>query len=427
MSECSDYPLRGVADSSGLITDLITFPRSPIDFRFHVVTARIHESYESCLSESVARCVASGVSDDPRLAIATAVGEAWERIAFVSAIQELEREPQSLRPGGGSAEHLFHLPFLLNRSTDRRAWAQQALNSPVKTKRYTVYSERQSPFQQELPAVVLAPMDHSSLFETTNGLACAESFDVALDRAVRELVERDALMLVWLGRSGGNRIPARRYLKQEYCKQINRMETLGIHTILRDITTDLGIRVFLVIIHAVFPGGRIGIGFGAGAHRDPGQAANHAFREACLSWRGVTWRALTGDRPSEDVLPNSFAAHSEYYSSWDRMHLLDFLLTDGPVTIEEPLLEDTAASSCDGGHVERLLEKGLTILATDITPPPAADAGLVIVQAVIPGLVPLYIGDRVADALAAERFPIPIGGVIQARPTAMNSNVHPWP
>jgi len=427
MSECSDSPLRGVANSAGLITDLITFPRSPIDFRFHVVTARIHESYESCLSESVARCVASGVSDDPRLAMATAVGEAWERIAFVSAIKELEQEPESLRPWEGSAEQLFQLPFLLNRSTDRRAWAKQAMKSPIKTKRYTVFSVRQSPFQQELPVVVLAPMDHSSLFETTNGLACAESFEVALDRAVRELVERDALMLVWLGRSGGDRVPALRYLNQGYCKQIKRMETLGVHTILRDITTDLGIRVFLVIIHAVFPGGRIGIGFGAGAHRDPGQAANHAFREACLSWRGVTWRALTGDQPSEDVLPNDFAAHSEYYSSWDRMHILDFLLADGPVAMDEQPLEETADPSYDGGHVERLLEKGLSILATDITPPPAADAGLVIVQAVIPGLVPLYIGDRVANALAEERFPTPIGSAIQAKPSILNSNVHPWP
>lgn len=110
------------------------------------------------------------------------------------------------------------------------------------------------------------------------------------------------------------------------------------------------------------------------------------------------------------------------------MHLLDFLLSDDPIDdTETETITGATAVDYDGGHIELLLQRGRRILATDITPEQAADNGLVVVQAIVPGLVPLYISDRCADELALKRLPTQIGGYTQDRPDLLNTGVHPWP
>lgn len=416
--------------SSGAIKDLIRFPRSPLDLPLHVVTARVQEAFEAGLSESVARCVASGVSDgDPQMATAAAIGEAWERIAFVQQHDRLAQAPSTTSDFHGSADDLFNLPFLLDQGSNRRQWAENAGSGPCKTMEYWEYFQNTAPQRCELPAWVATPGAQSTLFETTNGLACGHTFEVALDRAVREVVERDALMLVWLARCGGTRVSPTRHLSPRQCEQITRLADMGIQTRLRDVTTEFGIHVFLAEIFSTFPNNRLGIAFGAGAHRLPHLAARHAFREAGLSWRGIAWRTLAGDRPaSRDIAPTSFAEHAEYYSSWDKMHLLDFLLADDAMEDgENPVDTNMLSTDHDGGHVDLLLKQGRRIFAVDITPEEAAGTGLVVVQAVVPGLVPLYIADRCADELALNRLPTRIGGRVQERPDKLNAGVHPWP
>lgn len=421
--------LDRMVGSSGVIRDLIRFPRSPLDLPLHVVTARVKDELEAGLSESVARCVASGVSDcDPQLATAAAIGEAWERIAFVQQHDGLIQAPSIASGLRWSTASLFDLPFLLDQGTDRQQWAEKAASAPCRTMKYLEYFQGKAPEICELPAWIATPGAESTLFETTNGLACAHSIDVAIDRAVREVVERDALMLVWLTRCGGKRVSPLRYLKTRQCRQIARLSDMGIQTRLRDISTEFGISVFLAIIFARFPDNRVGIAFGAGAHSLPYLAAQHAFREAGLSWRGVAWRTLAGDRPEQDVAPRSFAEHAEYYSSWDKMHLLDFLLADDAIQSGESVdLKCPPETDYDVGHVDLLLRQGRRVLAVDITPDQASGTGLAVVQAVVPGLVPLYISDRCADELAMKRLPTPIGGSIQHCPDRLNTEVHPWP
>ena len=415
---------------SGAITDLIRFPRSSIDFPYHVVTARVADRFEEGLAESTARCVASGVSEDPEIATMAAVGEAWERIAFVDAIRRLHEHPPAACPADIDAEYLFNLPFLLDRGTSRASWSESAKRSGnVRLLEYNRHLAAGQAVSVWVPASVIVDKSPTSLLETTNGLACAETYEVALDRAIREIVERDALMLVWLTKSGGNRILPEQVLSEQQCTQIERMAGLGIRTIVRDISTNLGIRVFLVCMSARFGGKKVGLAFGAGAHHEPCTAARHAFREACLSWRGVAWRSVTGHLPAAQESPASFADHAEYYSSWDRMDQLEFLLREDP-----PLLVDSRSVKtqlpeqiADDGHLERLLEQGYTVLSTEITPKEASGTGLHVVQAVIPGLVPLYIGDRNADELAMARLPTVIGGEPTPAPAALNTMVHPWP
>ncbi len=422
--------LNRMIGSSGAIRDLIRFPRSPLDLPLHVVTARVQDDFEAGLSESVARCVASGVSDcNPEIATAAAIGEAWERIAFVQQHDKLMNAPVSSSAPIISKDMLFELPFLLDQGAERDLWAEKAASGPCKMLEYMEFFQAQAPEACELPAWVALQDAESTLFETTNGMACAHSLEVAMDRAVRELVERDALMLVWLARCAGTRVSPERYLSSRQCAQITRLSGMGIQTRLRDVSTEFGISVFVAEIFSEFPNKRLGIAFGAGAHKHPQLAARHAFREAGLSWRGISWRTLTGERPApQDFTPNSFAEHAEYYSSWDKMHLLDFLLSDDAIEGDDcPDNTGMFPSDYDGGHVELLLEHGRRVFGVDVTPVQAADTGLVVVQAVVPGLVPLYIGDRCADELALRRLPNRLGGRVLEYAGQLNTEVHPWP
>jgi hypothetical protein len=89
--------------------------------------------------------------------------------------------------------------------------------------------------------------------------------------------------------------------------------------------------------------------------------------------------------------------------------------------------EDGLNIPSDSGHIELIHQAGFDVYATDITPEQAANFGLKIVQAVIPGIVPLYLGNRVADEVAWKRLPTTIGGVMQTIPPRLNSDFHPWP
>lgn len=420
--------LGKLTGKSGSIKDLISFPRSPLDLPFHVVTARVDDRYERGLSESITRCVASGVSTDPVNAAAAAIGEAWERIAYVHAWDSRRLTPDCRMENELSAEELEALPYLLDRGTGRKAWAERAVGLPWGPVSYLEYLGRDSFSPKKLPAFLDSSAGATSLFETTNGLACAGSFETALDRAACEVVERDALMLVWLTGRGGIRVDPSRFLSPDLCDHISRLSDMGIRVVMRDISTGLGFRVFLTAITASFPERRTAVAFGAGAHVSARRAARHSFLEAGLSWRGVAWRAIAADRPESDVPPRSFSAHSEYYSGWDRMHLLEFLVADERFT-ESPSedAEKNGEPGGDCGAIDILRERGFRVFAADITPSEADSLGLKVVQAVIPGLVPLYIGDRCADELAWARLPTTIGGNEVARPEFLNQGYHPWP
>ena len=422
--------MNAMPQPSSLVSELIRFPRSPNDFRVHVVSVRVDDSIESELSESVARCVASGVSENPDIALAAAIGESWERIAFVNTIDLLRKSETTTFPRSLDPLLFKQLPFLLDRATDRSQWERQAVAARVRLRSYELHSAGGREKQTVLPVDVMVPNMRASLFETTNGLACAENVDIALDRAVCEIVERDALMLVWLTRSGGRRISHKGLLSADLCEQISRMAELQIKTTFRDISTPLGFKVFLVSISSDFNGKRFGLAFGAGANSSAKKAARHAFLEACLSWRGVSWRTTSGDTSDLNGRPTSFAGHAEFYSNWDQMHRLDFLIENESLEAsqhEYEFCDEDLSSERDSGHVELLVQQGLDVLSTDITPHEAAASGLRIVQAVVPGLVPLYIGDRTADSLATARLPTSIGGIKVPIQSALNSNVHPWP
>ncbi len=405
------------------IRELVKLQRRPTDFRFHVWGTRISQNLEARLPETADRFVGCGISEDNENAIASACGEALERYVFALTEDLLAELPGQNPDNSISADFIFNLPFLLPKTISRKAWCEQAVNSPHRI--LPAWKLNSNSPNYQLPVEFLTQNESINLFQTTNGMACGMTLEDAIDRGLREVVERDALMLVWLYKNGGTFINPANILPEGYLEQVQRMENRGIKTIIRDISTELGYKVILAIIGHFPEAGAPIFAFGAGAALDINDAAKHAFREACLGWKGVSWRVglncLRQDfSGGEEATPGSFAQHSELYFDPGMVSHVSFLFENKPAFLAEaePLVY---RSQVEPGNELK------DIFVLDMTTPDGREMGAYVVKVIVPGLVPFYLADLGTDELAATRLPTTIGGINIDKDAIINTMPHPWP
>ncbi|GET42333.1 YcaO-like family protein [Microseira wollei] len=419
------------------IRELVKLQRRPTDFRFHVWGTRINQDLEARLPETADRFVGCGISEDNENAIASACGEALERYVFALTEDLLAELPVQNPDNSISADSLFNLPFLLPKTISRKAWCEQAINSPRRILPAWKLDSNSPNYQlpitnYQLPVEFLTQNQSINLFQTTNGMACGTSLQDAIDRGLREVIERDALMLVWLYKNGGTFINPANILPDNYLEQVQRMQNRGIKTIIRDISPEFGYKVILGIIgHFPAEGSPI-FAFGAGAALDINDAARHAFREACLGWKGVSWRVgLSGLRPDfseiKEAIPGSFAQHSELYFDPEMVSQVSFLFENKPAPLAEadPLVYRSQVEP--GNELSGNYQLPNDIFVLDLTTADVREMGAYVVKVIVPGLVPFYFADLGTDELAATRLPTRIGGINIDRDATINTMPHPWP
>jgi ribosomal protein S12 methylthiotransferase accessory factor len=396
------------------INQLIKLQRRPMDFPFHVWGTRISPDLEPLIHESKERYVGCGISDDNTLAIAAACGEALERYAFAAINDALSELPSIDSQTVWSAEEISNLPFLLPTHQSRVEWSIQAEKSPIKFMVGWQLTDGKNLQPLSIPVEISTGESRVDLFQTSNGMSCSSDLDDAIERGIKEIVERDALMLVWLYRTAGVRLSPEDVLPSSYSVSIDRMQAQGIQTIIRDISTDFGYRVVLAIV-GYFPDDALPVfAFGAGADLDLGRAAAHAFREACLGWRAASWRVGDINLSTEISKPTSFSEHAAMYFQPDEIKQVEFLWND----------------DASGSEQLVMMNRGLEdrqILILDLTTPDIRELGAHVVKVSISGLVPFYVGELRADELALARMPTNIAGKPINIDRAINLLPHPWP
>jgi ribosomal protein S12 methylthiotransferase accessory factor len=417
----------GMVGPGGPVQELARLPRGPLDPPLHVWGGRIAADLEASLPESADRLVASGISHSERFAMAAAVGEACERYAF--ALYHASRpDPEVFRTDDVSPDLLFELPFLLPGHVDRRRWAHEAATAPkrmVSARRMTDGGPEE---QCSLPVEILVAGDRPSLLDTTNGLAAGDSFENAAASAIREVVERDALMLVWHYRTGGSRLPLD-VLPIPYARMTSDMAARGVCTLLQDITVEAPYRVVLATVSGAFPSeGEPRFSIGSGSHADLGAAAAHAFREACLGWRSQSWLP----RPSADDhlehppadMPASFVDHAQRYTTPEMSNEVRFLFE--PREDGDPDRQPCRQGAAGDGEGPTRPEKREVFLI-DLTPPDVEAMGLRVVKAVVPGLLPLEVGALGSGDLVSSRLPASVAGTVLNSDMLGDPAPHPWP
>ena len=411
---------------------LVKLHRRPLDFPLHVWGARIDPEAEEALPESRRRFIASGIGLSSGDARAAAFGEGLERYTFWTTNETLSRRPAEPLPDWVTEDTLFDLPFLLPPEMDRRRWARAARRAKARClpARRTDGEGRGS--RVEMPVEIELDGEHFSLFQTTNGLACGIGFEDAAARALREVIERDALMLVWLYRTSGAPLSGDTVLPSALRRMSAMMAARGVNIVLRDISTEFGYCVVLAIAVARVNGEPL-YAFGAGASSSPGAAASHAFTEACLSWKAATWRSAFHDfgvdhEPEREETPRSFAEHADFYRGAEGYEQVRFLLGDSAEEGGAEAPEAQYGSDTAGGGIDAppALGKRPTY-ALDLTPSDVAQSGGCVVKVVVPGLLPLTLGDQGCVELARARLPAKIGGRCLEPGLPINTAPHPWP
>jgi ribosomal protein S12 methylthiotransferase accessory factor len=234
-------------------------------------------------------------------------------------------------------------------------------------------------------------------FNTTNGLAAGPTIASAVLGGLYELVERDALMIMWL-----NRLP----VPEADLRDIGGFPQLylahyaqrGIEIRVFNLTTDIPAHVMMAIAVDRSGNGPAAV-IGLGCSLDPNHAIVKALLELYQSQVGQAWRFH--QRPSdarvltrEDV--RDFPDHAALFANQELLPELNFFL--GAARLQ-PVhdLRSASTGSVDGdleAMVGMLEQAGSRVAYVDLTTPDVAPLGIRVVRALATDLQPIHSGHR---------------------------------
>ncbi|WP_436535067.1 YcaO-like family protein [Actinoplanes sp. HUAS TT8] len=242
----------------------------------------------------------------------------------------------------------------------------------------------------------------------------------AITGALCEVIERDAISLIWLQKLALPRIELD-VVTPELQRYLDLYADRDVTVQLFDATTDLGIpTVYGVSIAPNHPACSIVVSCATGL--DPQIAAAKAISET------VSVRiALQGEKAPDDV--QDFSGVSDgaiYMGAPERASAFDFLTgsTARRKLSEMPNLA-TGDSAADLRVVlGRLDAAGLDSYVVDLTPDEAIRAGMTVVRAVIPGLLPLSFTYRSRFLGSPRLYEAPVR---MGYPSRAESELNTWP
>ncbi len=269
-------------------------------------------------------------------------------------------------------------------------------------------------------------------YSTSSGLACGDSFQEAVERALLEVLERDAFMLVWANRLS---LPLLDGQGSEAIERDTRVfDTAGLRYTAVDLSSFHRLPTVLGVVRA--PRGVAGaVGVGAAAAATIEEAWWKALAEAFATRAaGATLSLLAGelDGGVAGRSIRSFEEHIRHYAQHENAASVAFLDASpvrSPVATVGPL-EGTDAPERIAALCRRVERAGSAAYAFDVTSPDVGALGLMVTRVLTPGLCSLDVlhearflgGTRLYHAAAA------IGarhGVLEE--LDVNPDPHPFP
>ncbi|HUI87207.1 MAG TPA: YcaO-like family protein [Anaerolineales bacterium] len=231
---------------------------------------------------------------------------------------------------------------------------------------------------------------------TSTGLACGASLLEATLRALMEVVERDAIMHMWLLQHAGRRIEANTCQSD----RVKQFVTSTEHGALRlfDITTDLEVPTRFALLTDMYRGRSL-VSCGAATDWDASAAEEKAVREAVVLRRAVEKIIRTNPprnygKDYEKV--RELEDHINLFTNPEMIQALAFLtgMSETPEPEDLSTMAGRSAALQLESCIELLAEQGLETIVVDITRPEVAECGLCVVRVIVPGTIPLSFGAR---------------------------------
>ncbi len=368
---------------------------------------------------------------DPDRAILRACGECVER--YCSAFFEFDRmrlaSPRELSASG----ERFVVPGDLYPFQDKQYVSEGFPYQPVmpecRIRWVPGQSVRGGPVW--LPAsCVYVPY----LFETgvepfthmpiSTGLAAGQSVQACIEKGIAEIVERDALMIVWYGR-----IPAPR-IRPLSCFGISSdidgllSSVRGAHTswLLNVLTLDVKIPVISACL--IDDGSPPLTSFGIAAHADPARALLGAVEEALMTRLLVNRCSELQDGAEFGggglrTLRDHLLAHA---ASPELLSRMTFLTRNGPLVDFQDVMSRRPESVTD-----RCAAAGLEPVWVDVTTPDVEDFGFKVIRTAIAGMQPLDNDHRNRHLGGQRLLSVPRKLGFRLSPGELNPDPHPFP
>ncbi|WP_423199815.1 MULTISPECIES: YcaO-like family protein [unclassified Cupriavidus] len=349
------------------------------------------------LKRDTAGDYAWGVDADPRRATTKALAETIERLGWQSpATLQLTTATSlgnvcdvSTLTGYSAGQYADpEFPFVPFAPTREYWWASGvdvASGNSVHVPADLVYSH-----------AGLVASGHASntplTWSTTSGCAAATSLSVGIERALLELVERDAFMRHWLAQRAGT-VVAPGSIPGHLRARVRLMEDAGCRVCLQWLPSPWGAVILATASHD--EAGFTTLGAAAAPH--PEEALERAICE--LESRIFVW--LNGLATFEPITPDAVRTPTHHFvlytqRNWYR-HAEAFLMAQTGEPASFSALASQIATPLTA-LASRMAARGLAPFYVDITPSQnAIDQGrtpLRVVRAFIPTLVPLSFGSR---------------------------------
>ena len=281
--------------------------------------------------------------------------------------------------------------------------------------------------------------------ETSNGSASGGSLAEAVYFGLMEVLERDAFLLTWYGKTAMPEIDVRSSARRRTRHMVDRLEMYGYRARFFDIRVTFSVPVVLATASRM-DGGLGGLCVGAGASVDPEAAMAAALCEIAtdsVNLRARAGRDETRLRAMVDDFDKVLALHDHplMFGIPEMARHADFLFSQSggaPAAMAELYRGDRPAPAPaeDLKHdVDRCIDEvgraGFDVIVVNQTLPEQTDLGLHTVKVLVPGLLPIDFGWQRQRALRSPRLRTAhrLAGLRDRdlRPEELHRVPHPFP
>lgn len=381
---------------SGVIRQVIDAERSPGDpefFQSVAILGDIRHVYRICGFDTNG----GGTSLDPLEAKVRACGEAVERYcSFLVFPDQMIYTPYKKLAGRALSPDRFPL---CTEEEYRNTSSFVARPDPGRSYHwvngYSLTRQRELYAPSLLVYLGYRPRRAEEWFyhPISTGLGAGSSYAAAVLSGACEIIERDAMMVTWYQRLPSPRIRLSSVRDPDVLERLRRLEAAGLEVRSYLLLPDQGITTVLTLVldppHSPLP-----ITCATATGFDPAGVLAKTLDEAVQTRAFALKDLIEGGKARKLGHPREVKTlddHVSFYLNRDRLTAFDFLL-DQPETVDIDSLPAPVTGGPEAmleGLLKVLSGLGLELIAVDITSRDIREAGLWVVRAIIPGLLPL--------------------------------------
>jgi len=272
------------------------------------------------------------------------------------------------------------------------------------------------------------PLTHNPI---STGLACGSNLAPAIYKAILEVIERDAFMIMWQNQLPCTRIDLSTVTDPFNQSILNELSVLPAKCEAYLIPSDTGVPVVMVLLRST-SGHLPYIALGNSADLDPNRALMLALEEACLTWLGMR-QYIFGQKdfkPAKDYKNiNTIILHALAHAvDPDLGKSLEFLnLSDKKIPIQDIINKsDKNIVNNIKTLVNKLNEKKLNVVVKDLTTIDVDAVGFKVVRVVVPGMQPLDVNQASKHLGGTRLYEVPCQMGLRSHPLA-EEELNPYP